>query len=155
MNEIVGKAEGFELRIGQRRIEDHGAGRFCANWENGTHRLDFTPASRLGPCSLQGSHAFAHEKFVEDALYDLLRSAFCSYTHEVGRDFEGIELTLQQARAHVVVLAICEPLLQYRTRNIEQDKAHVDGRYLREKDFAVALAERGTAQNAAFAAFVP
>src|SRR5882757_8236235 len=86
---------------------------------------------RPRPYSSDVDLAFHRQKFVQDLLHDLLRWSFGIHPHEVRRHLEGIELALQQLRAHVMVFAIPEALLEHGTGEREQDEADVDRRNLR------------------------
>src|ERR1700678_909215 len=61
--------------------------------------------------------AFHREDLIQDLLHDLLRGTLSTYDHEVGGDFEGIELALQKFRIHVVVFATLETLFQQPARD--------------------------------------
>jgi len=82
---VVGEAERLELRIGQRRIQDQAARCLCINGKKCVHSLDFT---------LDSSLAFDRQDLVQDLLHDLSRGALGADAHQIGRDFEGVQLAL-------------------------------------------------------------
>ena len=83
---VVGEAELLELRIGQGRIQDQAARRLCINGKKCIHSPDFT---------LNSSLAFDRQDLVQDLFHDLPRGTFGADAHQIGRDFEGVQLALQ------------------------------------------------------------
>lgn len=108
VNAIVGGAERFELSIGQGRIHDQGAGQcFCFDRKKSTHspmlprligcrgQIPYLATVTCGRVSGLDSHlAFDHQELLENSLHDLVWWILARDAHEVGGNFEGVDLAL-------------------------------------------------------------
>src|SRR5271156_6550583 len=104
------------------------------------HSLDFT---------LDGSLALDRQDLVQDLFHNLSWGTFGADAHQIGRDFEGVQLALQELGIHVVVFALLEAFLEHLARDLEQDEPDIKRWNLWGERIPVALFQGGATQDSA------